>query len=165
MAARELILTVESLHGRGIVHGAIHGRNVIVGRDGQLKLTHVSPLLYVDPQQDMAAIGEMFAEIAGQRGEAAGSPLQRLAEAAAESGGTLRAMGARAAALIDLRRDEESEAIEREADARRRRHSRAAAAIVVGVAILLSYGIRQYVGQITPKPPRAPEAPEAMLKP
>src|SRR5258708_16817596 len=39
LTARELILTLESLHARGIVHGSIHGRNVIVDTTGTLHLT------------------------------------------------------------------------------------------------------------------------------
>jgi hypothetical protein len=49
---REVILAVEALHAAGIVHGAIHGRNVIVTDRDEIRLTHVSPLLYNDPDQD-----------------------------------------------------------------------------------------------------------------
>jgi hypothetical protein len=50
---RELALMVESLHALGIVHGRLHGRNVIVDPQGRLRLTHVSPLLYEEPGDDL----------------------------------------------------------------------------------------------------------------
>jgi len=43
--AMQIVMHVEALHALGIVHGAIHGRNVILQPDGEVKLTHVSPLL------------------------------------------------------------------------------------------------------------------------
>src|SRR5437773_1622481 len=46
--AREIILAVEALHSSGIVHGAIHERNVIVDERGEIRLTHISPLLWSD---------------------------------------------------------------------------------------------------------------------
>ena len=67
VVARELILTLESLHARGIVHGSIHGRNVIIGPAGNLKLTHLSPLMYTDPQHDLASVAELFRALAAKR--------------------------------------------------------------------------------------------------
>jgi hypothetical protein len=162
VAARELILTVEALHARGIVHGAIHGRNVIVDPQGKLKLTHVSPLLYHDPEHDTASIAELFSELAARRGEL-DSPLERLAEEAGEPDGTLRSMGARAASLIDLRRDEEPDEVERRADARRRAASRWAAAALVAAALLGAWELKRVVREMTPKVPKPPEAPAGAL--
>ena len=162
MVARELILTIDALHARGIVHGAIHGRNVIVDPSGKLKLTHVSPLLYSDPRHDLSSVADLFRDLADRRGEPE-SPLEHLASEAEETDGTLRSMGTRAALLIELRRDEASEAAEREADAERRRTSRLAAGAAVLVALSLSYGIKQYVTQLTPKIPTPPEAPPAAM--
>lgn len=162
LAARELILTVESLHVRGIVHGAIHGRNVIVDPQGNLKLTHVSPLLYSDPQVDMDCVAQLFRRLSSQRDET-DSPLDHLASEAQEPDATLRSMGARAATLIDLRRDEESEDVERRADARRRRISRWTAGAVVLAAVLFFYEIQQYARHFAPKLSTPPDAmPEAM---
>lgn len=56
----ELKMIVEAIHAHGIVHGAIHANNVIIDPDGRLRLTHISPLLYVDPEQDLEAIEELF---------------------------------------------------------------------------------------------------------
>ena len=163
LAARELILTVEALHARGIVHGAIHGRNVIVDPQGKLKLTHVSPLLYSEPRHDIDSIADLFSRIAEQRGEAE-SPLDRLAREVQEPDATLRSIGARASSLIDLRRDEASEEQERRGDARRRRRSRLAAALVLLAALGLSWEIRQSVRRLTPPPPRPPQAPPAAME-
>jgi hypothetical protein len=61
--ARELLGHVETMHALGIVHGAIHERNVIVTPQGGLKLTHVSPLLYTDPQADVDAVESLLEEM------------------------------------------------------------------------------------------------------
>jgi hypothetical protein len=60
---RDIALSVESLHAHGLVHGAIHARNVILTPHGRLRLTHVSPLLYDDPRDDAVATIEMFHEL------------------------------------------------------------------------------------------------------
>jgi hypothetical protein len=59
---RDIALAVESLHGHGLVHGAIHARNVILTgeQDRQVRLTHVSPLLYDEPRDDCLATIAMF---------------------------------------------------------------------------------------------------------
>ena len=65
--AREVILAIESLHAVGIVHGAIHERNVIVLHDGTVKLTHVSPLLWTETGNDVQdAIAMLEERIAAQ---------------------------------------------------------------------------------------------------
>lgn len=161
-AAQELILTLEALHARGIVHGAVHGRNVIVDAHGKLKLTHISPLLYSDPQHDLNCVAELFLELAKQRGDP-DSPLESLALAAEDPEANFRSIGARAASLIDVRRDEVSDAAGGAADLHRRRHSRLAAAGLTLAALLFSYAIMQYVSRMGLKLPRPPEAvPEAM---
>lgn len=62
VAARriEVERAVESLHALGVVHGAIKPGNVIIAADGAVRLIHVSPLLYHDPQIDRAAIDALF---------------------------------------------------------------------------------------------------------
>ncbi|HEY7087146.1 MAG TPA: hypothetical protein VH518_03595, partial [Tepidisphaeraceae bacterium] len=55
------------LHAHGIVHGALHARNIIVDRDGKLHLTHVSPLLYGDPEQDEHAVQELLSRFVAAR--------------------------------------------------------------------------------------------------
>jgi Protein tyrosine and serine/threonine kinase len=69
--AMEVVLAVEGLHSLGIVHGGIHLRNVIVNQRSEVKLTHVSPLLYHEESVDISAlqvlIREMGVEIAHQQ--------------------------------------------------------------------------------------------------
>ena len=163
LMAREIILAVEALHARGIVHGAIHGRNVIVDEHGKPKLTHVSPLLYSEPRHDLHSITALFNGLAESRGEE-GWTLAKLAGEAMKPDGSLREVGTRASSLIDSRRDEDTEELERRQDTERRRRSRRGATAIVGVAIALALGIKWYVKEMSPKPPRPPEAPKAMLE-
>lgn len=59
--SRELVLTIESLHGAGIVHGALKPGNVIFDRDeSRVRVTHVSPLLHNDSQRDTEAIAQLL---------------------------------------------------------------------------------------------------------
>jgi hypothetical protein len=44
------------MHSLGVVHGAVHARNIIIAADGSVKLTHVSPLLFNDPRIDLDAL-------------------------------------------------------------------------------------------------------------
>ena len=61
---RETLLAVESIHARGIVHGALHARNVLVDPEtGHVTLTHVSPLLYDDVRNDEQAALLMVREL------------------------------------------------------------------------------------------------------
>jgi hypothetical protein len=57
---KELRLILGAMHAHGIVHGAVHARNVIINPQGSVRLTHVSPLLYSDPQEDLDAMEELF---------------------------------------------------------------------------------------------------------
>jgi len=63
----ELRLVVEAMHSHGIVHGAIHARNVIVDDRGGVNLTDVSPLLHNDPEKDLAAVDGMFRSMTAAR--------------------------------------------------------------------------------------------------
>jgi serine/threonine protein kinase len=56
---RELRLSVTAMHAHGIVHGAIHPRNVIIDPEGRVHLTHISPLLWDDPAADDYAVEEI----------------------------------------------------------------------------------------------------------
>lgn len=59
--SRELVLTIESLHGAGIVHGALKPGNVIFDREeSRVRITHVSPLLHNEPQRDTEAIVQLL---------------------------------------------------------------------------------------------------------
>ena len=61
--ARDVSLLIDALHGHGIVHGAIHARNVIVDSNGRPRLTHLSPLLHYEPELDRADLAKMLDEL------------------------------------------------------------------------------------------------------
>ena len=61
----ELRLAVAAMHAHGIVHGAIHGRNVIIDSRGRVCLTHVSPLLYSDPADDIREVERLATGMGG----------------------------------------------------------------------------------------------------
>ncbi|MFI5381237.1 MAG: hypothetical protein ACHRHE_18220 [Tepidisphaerales bacterium] len=54
--AHELVSSVQSLHLLGLSHGALHERNVIITPTGAVRLTHLSPLLYLDPDVDIQGL-------------------------------------------------------------------------------------------------------------
>src|SRR5215471_7982912 len=60
---RELIHTAEHFHATGLVHGALHGGNVLVDPSARIRLIDVSPLLHLDPKRDERAIVEMCRQI------------------------------------------------------------------------------------------------------
>lgn len=66
---RNLVLAAEAMHTQGIVHGRLHGGNIIVDESGVLRLLDVSPLLFTDPQDDAAAMAKLFEAIIHERGE------------------------------------------------------------------------------------------------
>ncbi len=77
-----LAACVSGLHETGIVHGSIHGRNVIVRQGGQIWLTHLSPYLYTDPLADIHAVVDLLREA----GESFATPAKaRLAELLTET--------------------------------------------------------------------------------
>ncbi len=60
---RNLIRAVEAMHVRSLVHGALHGGNVIVAGNHDVQLTHVSPLLYDDPREDVKDVIALLDEL------------------------------------------------------------------------------------------------------
>src|SRR5689334_14602195 len=74
--SREVVLAVQSLHAAGIVHGAIHGGNVILDDTADIRLTHVSPLLYTDPDHDAADVIAMLDALVNEH--APGTPLAEM---------------------------------------------------------------------------------------
>lgn len=71
-ACRELLSAVDLLHARGIVHGAIKPGNVIVTPAGRMILTHVSPLLFTDPADDVTAVRRVVESIVPSLGAGLG---------------------------------------------------------------------------------------------
>src|SRR5258706_6412603 len=105
LLARELVLGVEMLHARGIVHGALKDSNIIIDADARVVITHVSPLLYSEPSEDVQAVIALLSEQLEKRREI-DSPLGRmLAEASDDSEISLRRPATLLGALIESRED------------------------------------------------------------
>ena len=138
--ARELILSVDSLHMQGIVHGAVTASNVIIDPAGGVRLTHVSPLLYTDPLADVESVVAVLEDAVQARAEQ-DTPLGQLLAEARRDEMPLRVLGARVAALIEARQlDPPPQA--RDADDRTtRRRSRVVAVIVGTLGIVVGFVI------------------------
>jgi tRNA A-37 threonylcarbamoyl transferase component Bud32 len=165
VVARDLVLGVEMLHARGIVHGTIKGSNAVVTPTGRLVITHVSPLLYSEPGEDVTALLTVLNELVERRGEQ-DSPLARLLAQAGEEETTLRRLAARMGALLDAREAEPALAEEDRAAGRRVRRRAligAVSAALLGVALFV--GLKQYANSQTPQRPVPPQASPAALQP
>lgn len=135
--ARELILAVDSLHLRGIVHGAIIASNVIVCPEGSgVRLTHVSPLLYTEIDVDVDCVHSLLEHAAEQRGER-DSQFGRLAAEARRQRMPLRVLGTKVAAMLEVR-PEPNEPQVRSEERHIRRRTLLAAAVVALVGIALA---------------------------
>jgi hypothetical protein len=156
LVARELVLAVAGLHSQGIVHGAVHGRNVIIDPRGRVRLTHVSPLLYNDPAEDAAGVLALLREATERRGEE-GVPLARVIDELSEAGDVpargeraseerLRGLVSGLSALIESRESMPRNPEDDRVDRRRRRGALLGAAALAVLAGCLYYGVRQYVG-------------------
>lgn len=154
VAARELILTVDSLHLQGIVHGSIKGGNVIVSSHGSIRLTHVSPLLYTDPSEDAMALVELLDATVRLRKEQQ-TPLGRIVREAmegdwADAQAVLRRLGMRLAALTEAREARSTEIVRRSSDAR---SSRRRSLLGAAAAALLALGVGYVVWAAVGHPP------------
>ena len=139
MAGRELALALDLLHMQGIVHGAINGGNVIVTPAANVRLTHVSPLLYSDPAADVEAVAHVLESAVAGRGEAH-SPLGRLLAQARGEKQALRPLAARLAALIESRELDDFNGKRHEDRHRPRRWARYAAAVVALAGVAAGIG-------------------------
>jgi tRNA A-37 threonylcarbamoyl transferase component Bud32 len=162
-AARELVLTVESLHTQGIVHGAIKPGNVVVTPAGAVRLTHVSPYLYTDPDEDARAVIALLEESLFARREER-SPLARVLVAAQgpaasrDASPSLRRLGTRLAAFLTVQDGHESASGDRPArsrDSGPRRRSLAGAAAVTLLGVAAAYGAWRAAGRPPLQLPRA----------
>jgi tRNA A-37 threonylcarbamoyl transferase component Bud32 len=132
---REVVLAVQSLHAAGIVHGAIHGGNVILDDRGEVRLTHVSPLLYSDADHDAADVVAMLDAIVNEH--APGTPLAAmLAEASTQPQTTLSELYAQ---LAEVNVEPPVEEIpQRERNPRARYLLAAALVALIGIAMSLA---------------------------
>jgi serine/threonine protein kinase len=164
--ARDLVLAVETLHARGIVHGSLKPSNVIVTADGRVVLTHISPLLYSDPADDVEAVVLLLGGLAERRGES-DSPLARMLADVDGREITPRRLATRIAALIDARETAGPGAVEADRSVAQRVRRRAMiGATATGVlSLVLFVGMRQYANANTPKPPTPPQAGREALQP
>lgn len=154
--ARELILAVQTLHARGIVHGSIHARNVILTPKGKLRLIDISPFLYHDVADDIGPLIDLLRELAAARGET-DSPLGRILELAA-NGVSLNWLSSRVSALIEVNKLDPVVDQEAVLDRKRRRSSLAMALAVAAASAGLYFGVRQVVARTMPPVPAPPEA-------
>lgn len=154
LMARELVLAVEALHALGIVHGRLHAGNVFV-RDGRIRLTHLSPLLYTDPREDAVSLVRLLQQVVQARDEAQ-SPLGRLVADAEAQPMTLAELGSALAALVDPRSRPVRADPPHELTPRGR--SITAAVIVAIIGLLAAVAIWQYATTHTPQAPLPPDA-------
>lgn len=139
LVARELALSVDSLHAQGIVHGAINGGNVIVGPDGSVRLTHVSPLLYSDPLADVESVVALLDQASESHG-ASDSPLAQLLSGADRDPAGLRSLGAKLAALLEAQEAGDAPGAGDD-DRHLRRRALMAAALVALLGLALAFAV------------------------
>lgn len=164
LTARELVLSVEMLHARGIVHGTLKGSNVIVDpAAGRVVLTHVSPLLYSEPAEDVRAVIALLAELLEVRGEAA-TPLGQLLARADDEEVTPRRLAAGMGALIEAREGEPGEPLQQGVGKRIRRRALVGAGATALLGVAMFVGVKQYASVSAPQPPVPPPAPPAALR-
>jgi tRNA A-37 threonylcarbamoyl transferase component Bud32 len=138
--AREVILAVEALHSTGIVHGAIHERNTIVDQRGEIRLTHVSPLLYSDTDHDAADVADMLDTLVSR--DAPDSKLAKLLGEARQRGWPLAQVYAR---IVEL--DAEPPPPEPEVQVRRVSiGALVAAGAVAAIGVAVAAGVVWYAG-------------------
>ena len=146
---REVVIAVESLHVAGIVHGAIHERNVIIDDTGEVRLTHVSPLLYTDPDQDAADVIAMTEALVAERQP--GSALAAMLADAAREQLTLRQLYERLHEVNVWPPEEETR--ERERHPRTRYVVAAALIALIGIAMSLAIYWRLTAAESQPYAP------------
>lgn len=158
---RNLVLAVEAMHAQGIVHGRLHGRNILVDDAGVLRLLDVSPLLFTDPQDDAAAMAKLFEAIIHTRGEREsnlGAGLIRQTN----GGAALADFSKAISQMIHSQDTQPAQAAEDERDEHRRRRSlrwAMACAVLTGVLALAAWWM--FSRSVAPPP----EAPIEALKP
>jgi serine/threonine protein kinase len=165
LLARELVLGVEMMHARGIVHGTLKPSNVIIDRENQVVITHVSPLLYSEPSDDVQAVVALLTELQEQRGGGGlDSPLGHLLAQASDGGMSLRRLATRLGAMIESREPEMRAPSDGAAARAIRQRAVMGAGATALIALAIFLGLKQYANARTPKPPTPPQAAPAALK-
>jgi tRNA A-37 threonylcarbamoyl transferase component Bud32 len=154
--SREVVLAVQSLHASGIVHGGIHGGNVILDVAGEVRLTHVSPLLYTDPDNDAADVVAMLDGLVNEH--APNTPLAAMLAEASTQPMTLSELYAR---LAEVNVEPPVEEIpERERNPRMRYLVAAALIALIGLAMSLAIYWRLTADESQPYAPAAARSAE-----
>jgi len=157
VAAREIVLMVEALHAQGIVHGAVHGRNIVHGIDVRWRLTHVSPLLFSDPQEDAKAVVKLLKDVLAKRREER-SELGDLLSEAEKTNMPLRGLRARLAAIIESREVQSETRDDRDDDdSKTRRRAVYAALATAGVGAVAAVGFWMWARDPAPRIPVPPQ--------
>lgn len=164
LLARELVLSVEVLHARGIVHGMLKASNVIINPEGRAVLTHVSPLLYSNPAQDVSTLITTLVDLLEARGDV-DSVLGKILQQAADEECSLRRLAVRLGAAIDAREADAIQPSQQIAADKIKRRAMMGAGATALVGIALFFGLKQYASARTPKTPVAPQAAPAALQP
>jgi serine/threonine protein kinase len=149
--SREIILTVEALHALGIVHGRLRAGNVIVDDLSQIRLTHISPLLYDDPSNDLRDLIALIREFFTQRGWADLPAIAALPEAKSLAQLRMKLTSAaepKASAILHPKRDRSP-----------RRRALLAALIAAVAGVVIAAAVMQGVRKVSLGKPVPPEAP------
>ncbi|HYE20726.1 MAG TPA: protein kinase [Tepidisphaeraceae bacterium] len=169
LAARELVLALETLHGRGIVHGAIKSSNVITVDEGRgIVLTHVSPWLYSEPDADVRDLLDLFDQIIDAR-DGVDRTLAQLVDEARDRGLTLRQIAGKLGGMIEAKAPAGSPVVEADPElkvARRVRRRSLIGAVGVGaLGIAAGAAVWIWAGAKSPKPGAPVAAPAAAFQP
>ena len=163
LLARELVLGVEMMHARGIVHGALKPSNVIIDAENRVVITHVSPLLYSEPSDDVQAVVALLTDLLAARG-GLDSSLGHLLTQASDEEMSLRRLATRLGAMIDPREPETLGPSDHAAARAIRQRAVMGAGATALVAIGIFLGLKQYANARTPKAPTPPQAAPAAMK-
>jgi len=139
-AARELALAVDLLHMQGIVHGALIGANIIVTSGNVVKLTHISPLLYVDPSVDVECIRNLLEHAAEGLGDRGKSLAEAIVKSRADKS-TLRQLAAMLSTLVNGRNSTGIATAEDHTNATPRKRSLIGAALAAMFGLIVAWGV------------------------
>ena len=142
--ALRLVQSIEALHALGIVHGALHARNIIIESDGGLRLTHISPLLYGDPEVDVEALLELLPQLGHGQPEREGLP-------------TLRQIAAQLTAAAKMPAEPAVEMKGRADGVKVRRAALIGAAVAVVLGAGVAWGVWRYASWEADREPAYPE--------